>query len=278
MDDSFAREIWKVVEPVHAVTYFAPECIEAHKAAGLRGFWMGYFGSRGAPLGPVGPGVIEATFYGFHPARVRRAVPDAWSFAEPQAILRARTEGAARALRRLVPGVDGIAESVVPLLETVVTVADGAGRALFSANRDLPAVDDPVGRLWQATTALREHRGDGHVALLAGEGLDGLQANVLASETAGVPAERLRESRGWSEDEWAAAVEAMTASGLMAADGVTALGREVKARIEARTDELAARPYRALDDPQALVEALSPAARGASEVIRFPNPIGLPRT
>lgn len=278
MDDSFAREIWKVVEPVHAVTYFAPECIEAHKAVGLRGFWMGYFGSRGAPLGPVGPGVIEATFYGFHPARVRRAVPDAWSFAEPQAILRARTEGAARALRRLVPGVDGIAESVVPLLETVVTVADGAGRALFSANRDLAAVDDPVGRLWQATTALREHRGDGHVALLAGEGLDGLQANVLASETAGVPAERLRESRGWSEDEWAAAVEAMTANGLMAADGVTALGREVKARIETRTDELAARPYRALDAPEALVEALTPAARGAREAISFPNPIGLPRT
>jgi hypothetical protein len=32
--------------------------------------------------------------------------------------------------------------------------------------------------LWQAATVLREHRGDGHVAALVVEGLDGCQAHV----------------------------------------------------------------------------------------------------
>ena len=45
-----ARRMWTLFEPVHAVTYFAPEALEAFKAAGLRGFWRGYFAGRAAPL------------------------------------------------------------------------------------------------------------------------------------------------------------------------------------------------------------------------------------
>ena len=49
---------------------------------GLRGFWMGYpFVGRAAPLGAVGPAVVTATFFNFHPEMVRRAIPDAWLFA-----------------------------------------------------------------------------------------------------------------------------------------------------------------------------------------------------
>jgi hypothetical protein len=50
---------------------------------------------------------------------------------------------------------------------------------LFSANRSLALPDDPVERLWQLCTSLREHRGDGHVAALTAKGLDGLEAHVL---------------------------------------------------------------------------------------------------
>ena len=32
--------------------------------------------------------------------------------------------------------------------------------------------------LWQATTVLREHRGDGHVAALVDAGLNGLEAHI----------------------------------------------------------------------------------------------------
>src|SRR4051812_37123976 len=46
-----ARRAWQVFEPYHAVIYFAPEARAAYTAAGLKGFWMGYFASRSAALG-----------------------------------------------------------------------------------------------------------------------------------------------------------------------------------------------------------------------------------
>ena len=74
---ALARELWHRLEVVNAVTYFSPECRDAATRLGLRGFWMGTRG-RAAPMGSVGAGVVEATFFNFHPERVRRAIPDAW--------------------------------------------------------------------------------------------------------------------------------------------------------------------------------------------------------
>ena len=95
-----ARELWLRYEPIHAVTYFAPESHQAARDAGLKGFWMGYFGFRAAPMGAVSSGVVIATFANFAPQMVRRAIPDAWSFASPEVLVAVRSEAAARALRR----------------------------------------------------------------------------------------------------------------------------------------------------------------------------------
>jgi hypothetical protein len=46
-----ARSMWTLFEPIHAVTYFAPEARSAYEQAGLRGFWRGYFAGRGGPPG-----------------------------------------------------------------------------------------------------------------------------------------------------------------------------------------------------------------------------------
>ncbi|MFQ6231024.1 helix-turn-helix domain-containing protein, partial [Nocardia sp. NPDC002869] len=62
---AFARQAWRLLEPLHAVTYFSPEPLQALKAAGYRGFWMGYFAGRAAPLGAAGPEVVHALFYNF---------------------------------------------------------------------------------------------------------------------------------------------------------------------------------------------------------------------
>ncbi|MFI0485397.1 hypothetical protein [Actinomadura sp. 9N215] len=276
---SIARDFWVVLEPLHSVTYFSPECIDGNKDVGLKGFWMGYFGSRGAPLGPAPSGVIEATFYGFHPGRVRRAVPDAWTFASPENILRMREATAAKALRRLAQGFDEVAAEAVPRLRTAVEAADAAGRTLFAANRDLTLPDDPVAALWQLATTLREHRGDGHVAVLTAEGLNGLEANVLASAVGNVPVELLLQSRGWSREEWDEAAEALAARGLVDGEGATEAGRSLRADIERRTDALAVPPYRALNDPGSLHRMLAPFTRAVVDgrEMPFPNPIGLPR-
>ena len=55
MNAAPARRLWAAVEPLHAVVYFAPETAAAAKEVGLRGYWMGYFAGRLAPLGSIGP-------------------------------------------------------------------------------------------------------------------------------------------------------------------------------------------------------------------------------
>ncbi|MGH8276414.1 MAG: helix-turn-helix domain-containing protein, partial [Steroidobacteraceae bacterium] len=61
----------------------------------------GYFALRAAPLGPVGPAVAGASFFGFHPDRVAHALPDAWTYTSPDDALRARLAGADAARRQL---------------------------------------------------------------------------------------------------------------------------------------------------------------------------------
>src|SRR5947209_1804144 len=112
MDATPARRLWERIETIHAVTYFAPECQAANKELGLKGFWMGYFASRAAPLGAVRASVVEALFFNFHPAMVRRALPDAWALAEPEAIVAARSSAAAAALRAVAPKVEVTAASL----------------------------------------------------------------------------------------------------------------------------------------------------------------------
>src|SRR5688572_13899152 len=146
MTPARARRIWQRLEPIHAVTYFSPEPIGALAAAGYRGFWMGYFAGRAAPLGAVGPEVVGALLYNFAPSRVARALPDAWSFAPPEAALRARLDGSVATLRRALGEAGGDADVAVAaeLAGRAARTAPPEGRALFAANQARPWPDEPL--------------------------------------------------------------------------------------------------------------------------------------
>ena len=88
-----ARRLWTALEPLHGVVYFAPGVRDAGIGIGLRGFWMTYFAFRAAPLGPVGAAPVVATFAGFEPSMVFKALPDAWSRAAPAAASSAARSG-----------------------------------------------------------------------------------------------------------------------------------------------------------------------------------------
>ncbi|MEE1940081.1 hypothetical protein V1L54_11845 [Streptomyces sp. TRM 70361] len=273
-----ARALWKLIEPVHAVTYFAPQARAAFEEAGLRGFWRGYFAGRAAPLGEVGPGPVTAAFFGFAPAMVARALPGVWGTASPGRALEARRAGAAAALEHLLPG-DGrrVAEAAA-LLVPVALGADCAGRVLAAANQALPVPPNAVDRLWHAATVLREHRGDGHVAALVAAGLDGCEALVLRAGV-DLPRAELQPYRGWSDEQWQAARHRLTDRGWLAGDGTaTPDGRRAHRALEAATDRAAARPWQALDATAVdrLRYLLTPLARACAAALRFPNPMGLP--
>jgi hypothetical protein len=277
-----ARRMWKALEPYHAMFYFSPEAREANAAAGLKGYWMGYFASRSAPLGPVGPNVVAATFYNFHPRMVARAIPDAWSFSSPERVIAARYTSADAALRRLLGDVVGspeLAEAAV-LTRTAAEACDVAGRALFAAHAALPWPEEPHMALWHAATLLREYRGDGHVAALMAEGVDGCEAHLTLVGTGAVPREAIQPHRGWSDEEWEAAQQRLIARGWLDATGMlTEAGRRGRQAIEDRTDTLAERPWQALGDDgserlRALVWPLSDlVVRNGG--LPVPNPLGL---
>ncbi len=280
---SYARRMWPAFETYHAHIYFVPEAAEAYRRLGLKGGWMGYFASRAAALGPASPELVTAVFFNFHPAMVARALPDAWTLASPEDVVAARLETADVALRRLIPGhVGSPAEAEAAALAREAVEAPAlSGRPLFAALRSLPWPDQPHLVLWHACTLLREHRGDGHVASLTAAGLDGCEAHVTLTATGSVPRDTLQSNRKWSDEEWAGAEDRLRARGwLDAAGSLTDAGRAGRAEVEARTDELAEQPWRALgpERTERLLELLTPMARAinAAGGVPVPNPVGVP--
>ncbi len=279
-----ARRMWRVFDPIHAVTYFAPECDEEFRACGLKGFWMGYFAGRGAPMGAVEPAVVTATFYNFAPKMAARALPDAWGFASPAKVLDARLAGAQRALGRILgpegssPEVSSAADIARRAAEAVTVV----GRPLAAANAALAWPSDPLLVLWQATTILREHRGDGHVAALVDAGLDGLQSHVSFVGTGAISRSVLQPARGWNDEEWQEAERSMVERGWLDPsdpEKLTPLGATARQQIEETTDRLAAEPWERMGEEATaeLRALLKPMAARIADlgVVPVPNPIGL---
>ena len=279
---SLARRMWRLLEPVHAVAYFASEARQATDALGLRGGWMSYFASRAAPLGAASAELVTATFYNFHPAMVARAIPDAWSLASPEAILDARLRAMDAALRRILGAIVDSKElaEAAELARRAAGLAPTAGRPLAAANAALPWPSEPHLVLWQALTILREHRGDGHVAALVCAGLDPLQAHVTFSQAGGPPKDMLLFARKWSEQEWADAENGLRSRGLLDDAGVaTPEGTALRAEVERVTDELAAVVWRAVGptDTDRLAELVRPMSNliVGGGALPMPNPMGL---
>lgn len=277
-----ARRLWVTLETLHDVTYFAEGVRPAGIALGLRGFWMTYFAFRAAPLGPVPAAPVVAAFAGFCPAMVAKALPEAWSRTTPLACLQARADVSTAALREAGADPEACARAA-SLLGPVAAAADPTGRPLFAANAALPLPDDPVGRLWQVVTTLREHRGDGHVAALVTGGITGLEAHWLQLADGRFPEALIRQARGWPDEEWAAAAEALRSRGLLTPDAtptLTSAGHAVLAAIEAHTDERAWTGGLSLlgeRGTEEVLELLRPSVRAvaASGMLPEINPAGL---
>lgn len=278
---TLARRLFDRLEPVHAVTYFAPEARNALDELGYRGFWMGYFAARSAPFGVVPPQVVSAAFYNFAPQRVAKALPAAWDIAPPAAALRVRLETAVSALRRYGVGERDDVHTAAELAAKAARHAPMDGRALFAANAALEWPDDPLAKLWHATTLLREQRGDGHVATLTALGISGRECNVLHAAAGRVPKEMIMRSRDYDDDQWRIYQDRLARRGLLEGDALTAAGRALKQRIEDDTDRLALPVLDALDDKEveALFRALTPITRKvvAGGDIPAATPMGLSR-
>jgi hypothetical protein len=274
---TLARRLWHAVEPIHAASYFAPNVAEALRKTGLRGYWMGYFAGRVAPLGPVPPAAATAVCFGFAPKMVERAIPDAWMFADPKAVLDARLAAAAEVLRSqpLPAGLPG-------LLWQAIEACRFDGRPLAAAWARLPRPEDPAAATWLAATILREHRGDGHVIAAVSHGLRGLDAALTHVATGVISREMIQPSRGWTDEDWLSSKRRLQARGLVDRDGrLTKTGGALRRDIEDLTDRLAAAPVERLGETgvMEIIELATPVSRHLIDtgVFPVPNPVGAPR-
>lgn len=251
MDPVLARKTWRTLEPIHGAIYFAAEAREEYAAAGLDDRMTGYFASRSAPMGPVPAEVVIATFFNFDPDLVRRCIDGVWDRVSPGEMLAARLRGADRMLRHHAREFVDASETAeaAELARTAALAASERpeGRPLFAGHASLAWPDEPHLVLWHAQSLLREYRGDGHIAALTVEGLDGCEALVTHAAAGDVSSDILRATRQRTGDDWLAAEERLRERGWLDPDlALTDLGRERRDWIEARTDELAAAPYDAI--------------------------------
>ncbi|MER5909275.1 hypothetical protein ABT124_01930 [Streptomyces sp. NPDC001982] len=245
-----ARQLWHLLEPLHAVLYYAPEVFEEAAALGYdtEERWPSYFPLRAAPLGAVGSERVASAFYSFNPRTVAQHIDAAWTVASPRQVLEARLRGIDRTYRAILGDrVDGPEPAeAAALARRAAEAANTEARPLAAANAELPWPDAPHLQLWHAATILREHRGDGHLAALLLADLDPVESLVSFAAIGAASVERF-ESRGWSAEEWTAARERLVARGLVDEDGTaTEAGRALRSEVELHTDRLATAPWRTL--------------------------------
>lgn len=249
-DAHFARGMHDLLEPICLVNFFSDEPTAELEALGFTGYWDGYFAGRAAPLGPVPAQVVDAAFYNFAEGEVGRHIPAVWRTASPTASYEARSRGCARALRRILAE-DADAPQTTRAVELLTRCAMSApveGRVMYAALRSLPIPDDQATTLWHVANMLREHRGDGHNAVLVSEQIGGTEAHVLNALDQGIhPPQTFGRIHHLPQVRLAEVMDGLRGRGIVDEDDrFTDSGRSVKARIEQRTDALAAAPYRTL--------------------------------
>ncbi|MET9835363.1 hypothetical protein ABZ078_40175 [Streptomyces sp. NPDC006385] len=242
------RRCHNVLNTLHATSYFAPELGQELSAVGITHPRAVNFAVRAAALGPVGAGAVTAAFYNYKHELVARHVPAIWAIASPKDVLAARARAVDAALRRLL-GADAVTSpemaQAARLALRATEACSRSARPLYSAHADLPVPEEPHLAYFHAATLLREHRGDGHLAVLVSAGLDGLEAVVTHTATGkGMTPKWVCATRGWTQEDWDAAAGRLRDRGLLDdAGGLTPEGVALREEIENETDRLDRAPY-----------------------------------
>ena len=265
-----ARQLRDAIEPLAMHSVWSRQTNEALAALGLD-FLTGYVGGRGAALGDVRPAVVAATFAVFEPGLIAARYEAAIRACDPERLLAERQRATTASLDAVLGDARGEAGEVVSVLRRGIDQASIAGRPLFAGVASQPWPEDELAQLWRCCELLREHRGDGHVAVLVAEGLDPVEANIVTELWLGMPLGSYSATRGWSEEQLHAASSRLDQRGLTVDGELTIEGRDLRIRVEQATD----RAERAVlsgigDDLQPTLERLTAWSARCVEAGAFP--------
>ena len=280
MSSALARAAYEALEPYHVLAYFNPYNKAARTSLGIDQLGL-YFGGRAAPLGRCPSAVVAATFANFNPAWVSHGWSQALAAGLPE-VAAASAVATDRALR------DALGEritapelrQIVGALRVGINDAAYVGRPLAAAWAAWPWPDEAHLQLWHACTIIREHRGDGHVAALVLAGLGPVEMLVLHEAPHPDPAlrrrtmgkEQLLLTRGWAEEDWAAAVDSLQSRRLLdGAGAMTPAGATHYDHLEEQTDLAAAGFWSGVPDAETVLQAARPFVKAVIDVGYLPG-------
>ena len=137
--------------------------------------------------------------------------------------------------------------------------------------------------LWQATTVLREHRGDGHNAVLVARGIGPVAAHLFKVAADESDADMLKVGRGFTDEEWQEGRESLIRRGWLDDAGrLTGDGVAEHRAVEEQTDRIATGPWEAVGTERAeqALRALEPLrdAVAATGLLPTPGAVGVVET
>ena len=243
-----ARALGGALEPFVGQVYFSPECHANYVALGfqpspgqMNGVAMpemiSYFTSRGSLMGQVPGELVAAAFAVFNPVIVIPAVTAGWTITDAATVCDARRRGAIGQLERIVGAKPGGIAQARATLERAVNVLRPEGRPLFAGTLSQSIPDTELGATWHFGDMLREYRGDAHTAAWISAGLDATEIGLLTELFWGLPLKSYSRTRGWSEDDYAGAIERLESRGLLKDGSFTPAGRELRESVEVHTDD-----------------------------------------
>lgn len=225
--------------------FWDPGALARYEDLGVPGPF-GYIASRCAPLAPAGPEAVIAAFGSISPPAIRQAFELVEATSSFQALWEARDAAVLEGLATFAPSVLDPFVGIGPHLWQVIDVLPSAGRTFFASHLGMARPADPVLSGWHAINCLREWRGDTHWAIVASEGLSGIEASILHNAWLGYAPDWIPISRGSSAEELEAGWDALTGRGLAEDRSVTPEGLALRQRIEDRTDTVCQMAWRLL--------------------------------
>lgn len=265
-----SRVLAGALEPVTGQVYFSPECHSNYEKLGFapsRGEFNGvmapdgpaYFTSRGSVMGHV-PGEVVASAFGvFNPHVVIPAVTYGWTLTDERTICDARDNGAIGQLHRVLGETPAGADRARELLQRANSPLRPEGRPLYSGLRSMHLPDSLMGQVWRLGDMLREYRGDSHTAAWISAGFTACEIGIVSELYWGLPIKSYSKTRGWSDDDYAEAIERLERDSVIADGTLTTHGREQREKIELATDIQCQPILDALgDDASELISILQP--------------------
>jgi hypothetical protein len=122
---------------------------------------------------------------------------------------------------------------------------------------------------------VREHRGDSHIAAWIGQGFDATEISLITEPYIGLPMRTYARSRAWSDADFDAALERMTARGYFEDGEITQHGLDAREAVEDATDLQETPIIEAIgDDFDELCAILEPWADAIREQKGYPSSAG----